>query len=357
MSRVLPDPPAVAGAAVAAVAAVAAEDVASRLAAWLAGLQLGSSTWIEALELAPLLHDDASGEPVLLMHDALRTAALEVLEQGAGSVNELWARNAGTRPVLVLEGERIVGAKQNRVVTLDVLVGPGETVGIPVGCVEQGRWSHGPGHFAPAESPMEPGIRARTVREMGACGALDQGRLWSAVASKLAENGVVSGTSDYDAFVRQEAVAARARALPVAVHARQVGMLALRDGWLVGLDVVGHACNWSALAPRLVMSYALAACEPPSAAVHADGGAGGLAGRGAQEWLDVVRAARVEARAARSLGMQVVLAGARLTGGGLWHADAPAHLAAFGDESGMGAEHRHDATRRPRWKFLDRIEG
>jgi hypothetical protein len=83
---------------------MAAPDVAGRLGAWLSGLQLGPSTWIETLELTPLLHDDASGEPVALMHDALRTGALEVLEHGAGIVNELRARNTGTRPVLVLEG-------------------------------------------------------------------------------------------------------------------------------------------------------------------------------------------------------------------------------------------------------------
>jgi hypothetical protein len=204
---------------------------------------------------------------------------------------------------------------------------------------------------------MEPGIRAVTAREMGTSGALDQGRLWSAVASKLAASGIASGTSDYHAFVREKVGEAQARARTVAVLARQVGVLALREGWLVGLDVVGHASTWSGLAPRLVASYALSACEPSRAAVHADGGAGGLAGRSAREWLAVVRGARIEARRARSLGTQLVLAGAQLTGGGLWHADAPAHLAAFGHEDGLGAEPRYDATRRPRWTVIDRSEG
>lgn len=300
---------------------------------WLAGLRAGTPTLLDELELTPLLHDGPRGEPVMLMHEALRSGALEIVEQGSGVVNELVAHNRGQQAVLVLEGESVVGAKQNRVVTLDVLIAAGTTVAIPVGCVEQGRWGHVSSKFDSAGSMMEPMMRAGTVQEMSEHGALDQGRLWSEVSAKLAACGVESGTRDYHALVKEKLGEAKARANSVAVLPDQVGVLATRVGCLVGFDVVAHPLTWSALAERLIMSYAFAAMGKRRAVAHAGGGTYAPAGRGAEESLRNIVNARIEARPALGLGAQVTLAGDGVTGGGLWHELAPAHLAVFGVEN------------------------
>ena len=46
-----------------------------------------------------------------------------------------------TSAVLLYDGEELVGAKQNRILNVSVLVGAGAKLPIPVSCVEQGRWS------------------------------------------------------------------------------------------------------------------------------------------------------------------------------------------------------------------------
>jgi hypothetical protein len=43
--------------------------------------------------------------------------------------------------LLLLDGEELVGAKQNRILNTTVLVDAHVTVTIPVSCVEQGRWT------------------------------------------------------------------------------------------------------------------------------------------------------------------------------------------------------------------------
>ena len=43
--------------------------------------------------------------------------------------------------VLLYDGEELVGAKQNRILNVSVLVGAGAKMPIPVSCVEQGRWA------------------------------------------------------------------------------------------------------------------------------------------------------------------------------------------------------------------------
>jgi hypothetical protein len=49
--------------------------------------------------------------------------------------------NKGSRPPLIVDGEELVGAKQNRVVNLTILVAAASTLKIPVSCIEAGRWS------------------------------------------------------------------------------------------------------------------------------------------------------------------------------------------------------------------------
>jgi hypothetical protein len=94
-----------------------------------------------------------------------------------GVVNELLARNRGVRPVLLLEGgEAIVGAKQNRTIVASVLVGAGQTVSVPVGCVQQGRWSASWGAFQSAPAHVEPTLRQSTVKEAAVLGHVDQAR-------------------------------------------------------------------------------------------------------------------------------------------------------------------------------------
>jgi hypothetical protein len=77
------------------------------------------------------------------------------LEDGA-SVPTLLVENHGTEPVLLVEGETLVGARQNRTLNVSVLVGAGTKIEIPVVCVEAGRWGEArpmgrSGHHAPTD--------------------------------------------------------------------------------------------------------------------------------------------------------------------------------------------------------------
>jgi hypothetical protein len=334
MLRRIPDPPRQGG------DPPAEPGMPDRLRSWLGATRAGAAVQLGTLELTPLLNAPGapSAEPALLLHEALRAGGLEIVEQGGGVVNEVVARSTGHRAVLMLEGESIVGAKQNRVVTLDVLIGPGCTVTVPVGCVERGRWGHAAGGFGSAASPVDPSIRAKTVNEMSTLGMLNQARLWSDVSMKLMGSGVASQTGDYHAFVRKEFDAASSRARSVAVLPGQVGVLAVCDGQLVGCDLVGHPLHWIALAERLITSYVFAAAGPARTVVAAGGADAGPAGRNAEGWLRAIVGARIEARPALALGTQVALAGGGLAGSGLWHGDAPAHLAVFaaGGDAGPG---------------------
>lgn len=161
-------------------------------------------------------------------------------------MNVVVACNEGKRPVLILEGESIVGAKQNRVVTMDVLVGAETGVEVPVGCVEQGRWHHTSKEFSSGDMPVEPpALRARTVREMGEDGQLNQGRLWGEVAAKLERHEMRSHSGDYHEVTSRKRGKLEAQLKDMPRVENQVGMIAFLDGQLLAMDVLGHPDNWA----------------------------------------------------------------------------------------------------------------
>ncbi len=53
-----------------------------------------------------------------------------------GSVPELKVTNLTGKHVLILDGEAVAGAKQNRVLNTTILIGAGTSLVIPVSCTD-----------------------------------------------------------------------------------------------------------------------------------------------------------------------------------------------------------------------------
>ena len=113
-----------------------------------AGLEFGAPVVHRQMAMFPLLNrkSDAGSRTYVTLDEALKSATARVGEvSDGGSVPELLFKNLGERPVLLVEGEELVGAKQNRTLNVSILAPPGRETRIPVTCVEAGRWGYGDG--------------------------------------------------------------------------------------------------------------------------------------------------------------------------------------------------------------------
>ena len=88
-----------------------------------------------------LIHgESASGPDPLTLQEAMARDAVRVIE--TEKVNQLEIENTGTEDVFVQAGDIVKGGKQDRVLTVSLLLTPGAGK-VPIGafCVEQGRWA------------------------------------------------------------------------------------------------------------------------------------------------------------------------------------------------------------------------
>jgi hypothetical protein len=301
-------------------------------AEWLGRLRLDEPQVLAPYTLYPLLLDAPGPAPKLLLtHQAIEAGLLEVLEQGNGVVQELLAWNKGADPVVILEGDTLVGCKQNRVVARSVVLGGGVKLPIPVGCMEQGRWGWRTRHFSSGAMRMSPAMRSATSAEIrtakrrrSARVALDQSRLWANVSCSLSSESISSPSDDYHALLEAKEREARERLDAVSTRPGQVGMLFASEGVFLGLELAGHPDTWKALAPRTLPSYLidrdwLAGKAAKPAESHAD----------ASLWLERLKKAPLDVAPGLGLGEEVDVEDAALGGSGLWFGGDIVHMAVF----------------------------
>src|SRR5262245_3634670 len=127
----------------------------------------GLPTEVANLTMVPLLVTEDRDPEYRTLDEALASEALRITEVSeAGTVPELRAANTGNEPVLLVDGEELVGAKQNRVLNLTILVPSRQTVVIPVSCVEARRWRHTSRAFDSSSRVQFAEGRARKMQDV-----------------------------------------------------------------------------------------------------------------------------------------------------------------------------------------------
>ena len=234
----------------------------------LAGLDLGPPQTFKNLAVFPLFGRDDAPPDYLTLDEALDAGAARISEVSeSGSVPELCFVNGSAEQILLVDGEELVGARQNRILNLSILVGARQTVVIPVSCVERGRWSYRGRHFGSARRSLYANARAAKMRDvsthMRATGsrASDQGRVWADIERKQQALRVESPTEAmadlYDA--REKDTGAYETAFTAAP--RQVGAVFAINGTIRGADVFDSALTFRKFLRKLLGSYALDAVE------------------------------------------------------------------------------------------------
>jgi hypothetical protein len=202
----------------------------------------------------------------LTLKEALEKGVLAVQEVShGGSVPELKVRNNADICVLLLDGEELAGAKQNRVLNTTILVKEKSEIIIPVSCTEQGRWSSVSRDFFDSGTVMTPKLRKMKANHVSASlessheYRSDQAAVWDGIQKIAAEARVESHTGAmkdiYEAKMHD-----LDEYLKVFTYVPdQKGIFVFIGGDVVGLDFISREIAFEKLHPKLVKSYAMEA--------------------------------------------------------------------------------------------------
>ncbi len=274
-------------------------------------IQLGEPVEHHGIVVAPLFPRSDPRAEYVTLDEALQLGFAVSEVDAAGSVPELAVDNPLDSHVLLYDGEELVGAKQNRILNVSVLVGARSKTRIPVSCVEQGRWSSRSARFSAASHTAYPELRRRkahTLLSAPLARGVAQSGVWESVADKAQQHDAHSPTgAQADIFAkRYEDLRSLGEAFPL--QPGQAGAL-LAIGDRICVDYVSRPAAFARLYPKLLSGYLLDAVE------RLDGkpaGSGELAG-----FVEAAASAPCSRRPSEALGEDVRLVGEGVVGSGL----------------------------------------
>ena len=230
----------------------------------------GSLSEFNRLGVLPLmaLEDRAAGYATL--DEAMARGWMKITEvTEAGHVPELKVENSGDTAVLIVDGEELIGAKQNRIVNLTMLIPAQNAMVIPVSCVESGRWRHTSREFA--SSPRVQYAEGRAAKMQNVTASLrsnssrrsNQGEVWNLIAEKSSRLDAPSPTSAMSSMYEVHEGSIDEFVKAFTPGERQVGAVFFINGRVAGLELFDAASTWRAISPKLVRSYAIDAIDRP----------------------------------------------------------------------------------------------
>ncbi len=303
------------------------------------GIKVGAKQSHKNLTLYCLLAADEVEEDFLTVDRALEEGALTVTEMDeAGTVPELRVRNGSRLKVLMLDGEELVGAKQNRVLNTTVLIAEESETVIPVSCVEQGRWSYDTPRFASARRAMSADLKRKKTRSVSeglrTRGRFDsdQGMVWEEITDKFArmEAAPSATMAMADLYVEHEDLTTEYMAAFQSVD-RQVGIAVFIDGRPAGVEILRKFDAFRELHSKLVSSYVMDALET----VGRDAATSKASKARVAELFNLAKAAPAERRNSVALGLDLRLESPDIVAAGLEYNDSVFQMSVFLNDDGV----------------------
>ncbi len=288
-------------------------------------IELGEPRARGALTLYPLVARGPAAPAYLSGPAAVAQGAVSVSElDGGASVPQLEVLVTARIPVLLLEGETLVGAKQNRTMNVSVLCPPGRTV-VPVSCVEAGRWdTAAPVTRSPRHAP--PSLRHAKTASVGASVRQGEGRqsdqqaVWNAVGGYAARFAAPAPTAALEDVYRHVDRDVQTMVADLRPAPGQHGVVVAVGGRAVALDVFDTPATLEAYWDGLLAGYALDAIGAAAATPAVDD---------VRRFVRAATSAEGRETEAVGLGRELHLAGDGITGFALRWTGAVVHLAAF----------------------------
>lgn len=229
-------------------------------------IRLGAPQSSRNLTVFPIVEEYDAGKVYLALKEAFAQELVSIEEVSEGGlVPNLKIINKAQVPVLLVDGEELKGAKQNRIVNTSLLIPAESEAVIPVSCTEAGRWRYTSRNFEDAGHMMN--AKARYKKSMRVSANLmsfgnydaEQGKVWE----------------DVDKLHRRSATSSLTRAMNDAYEQKeseltgflnafqpipgQKGMLIFLNGHFFAIEYVSRSIAYVSLHEKWLKSHAIEA--------------------------------------------------------------------------------------------------
>lgn len=236
----------------------------TKLENWLFSFGLDTVQTYGVISVLPLLASPNPSPLYLSLSAAFAKGWITISELShEGRVPNLHVRNDADIPVMLLDGEELKGAKQNRIVNTTILVPAHSELVIPVSCTEAGRWAYDSPAFQESDNVLSHSMRASKLERVSfnlrANRGYDaeQGVVWQEIRTLQAEHKIHSGTSAMNDVFAELAPKLENLSSRFPCLEGQCGVYVEVNGKFAGLDLLSQPAVWKDVHSKLIRSYAI----------------------------------------------------------------------------------------------------
>jgi hypothetical protein len=300
----------------------------SRLTDVLSKVSIGQPQIHEQVSIYPVIVPNGHPRGYQTLDEALAAKTLEVKEVSeGGSVPNLLVNNTGVLPVLLVIGEELIGAKQNRVLNTSLLIPAQKEMAIPVSCVEHGRWGYSSRFFSSEGTSSHYMLRkmqtekvTESLRARGLHDA-DQHAVWDEVSRISTRTQSFSTTGALHAMYEQHSGRLQSYLDAFQMPDAQ-GMVVVVNGEVIGADLFDHTETFRHQWNKLLRSYVINAMDRRDRPAETPL-------RDTQAFIAAAQQAKEENYSAVGIGEDVRLTSDLVTGSGLVWEDHVVHASLF----------------------------
>ena len=220
------------------------------------------------MAMYPLLDKEDSAANYLTLDESICKGYAHITEiDQSGNVPELKFKNISDKRIFLMEGEELLGAKQNRTLNLSILAPAEKEIIIPVTCVESGRWSYDSERFNSSDRVHFSKGRREKMESVSCSMCIDnsaradQGAVWEEISSKALRMKTFSSTNSMGDIFEKHKYRLSDYVKAFNAIENQAGMLVMVGDDITGLDLFSNKHTLKKLMPKLVRSFALDAIE------------------------------------------------------------------------------------------------
>lgn len=224
-----------------------------------ANLKAAEPVFLRNLKIYPIKGDNGNGFTLTTIEEAINAGDAEFRELDTPDVNEILFINRGNTPVLMLDGDEITGALQNRIISKSDIAEPNSTHRISVICAEENRWDE-IGGFKTGYCSY-PGLRALLTKSRQTKGDM-QKAIWKEIQRKMTATKTRSATSSmHDIFENLAEEINRYIEDFQSLNHNTIGLIGTTGNRILGCDIFQNPKIYQKCENKLVRSYALDAIE------------------------------------------------------------------------------------------------
>ena len=231
-------------------------------------LKLGEARSFKNLTIFPIISNKPAQSDYQTIDDVLHdNSVVKIMEVSKkGDVPCLKLINRGGKKVLILDGEELIGAKQDRVASSTLLAPDNDEIIIPVSCVERNRWNYKSDVFHSENRRAYFRLRKKIFvtsknNRYRKLKLHPQHHVWKDIDSKMTNMHVKSPTSSMSDIYKKYLKELGMFSDKIKKDEGQIGMIAFINNKPVGCEIFSDPKMLESYYSKVISSYALDAIE------------------------------------------------------------------------------------------------